>query len=661
MGKSKPYPQKYVKDWEKEVEFRGWLKSVTGDDRRARCTVCSTTLTAKKKDLQDHAKTEKHKKAVVASKCSPKITDKLASASGSDRECTKRAELRTALFVAEHGSNASADHLSDVIASLDPHSNVLKNFKLHRTKCSGIINNVIGPILHEELLNDIGQSYFSLILDESTDISTTQCLGIMVRYFSKKMKKVVTSMYRLIELQATSAEAILEALLRALDTDKLQVSRLVGIGVDGASAMVGRHHSVSSMLKEKVPHLVVVRCICHSLHLAASYASAVLPRHLDYMVRETYSWFSCSAKRQREYARLYSAMNDGSRNPKISKIASTRWLSRGNAVAKIIEQYEELKLTFQLAKDKERCFQADQLWRMYEDKQNLLYLSFMNTQLSALNRINKIFQSSNPDPCAVHRDLHDYICGLLDQAVMPAALHGIRTSLEDLSEISVARHLIPARAIYFGHDFSIVEMGIQQEVVAVVREKCRDFLLQLIVEVQKRLPDNIKLLSQLSALSPEEAMKANSRSIIPIATHRALAGAEPEHVEVQWRALRREDWNSVQDAEQKGIDRESFWSEVGEKKLADGEVKYQNVHQLATSLLTMPISNAEVERLFSQMNCVKTGLRNRMQVDMLESVLRVRSRLHSTNQTCVTYPISAKMLSVFRASVVYDGEWPEGL
>ena len=32
MGKSKSYTQKYVKDWEKEVEFRDWLKPVAGDD-----------------------------------------------------------------------------------------------------------------------------------------------------------------------------------------------------------------------------------------------------------------------------------------------------------------------------------------------------------------------------------------------------------------------------------------------------------------------------------------------------------------------------------------------------------------------------------------------------------------------------------------------------
>ena len=71
---------------------------------------------------------------------------------------------------------------------------------------------------------------------------------------------------------------------------------------------------------------------------------------------------------------------------------------------------------------------------MFEDKQNLLYLSFMIAQLSALNRINKIFQSANPDPCAIHKDLQDYVSSLLDQAVMPAALHGIRENLENLSE-----------------------------------------------------------------------------------------------------------------------------------------------------------------------------------------------------------------------------------
>ena len=91
-------------------------------------------------------------------------------------------------------------------------------------------------------------------------------------------------------------------------------------------------------------------------------------------------------------------MNDDKTNPKIPKVAETTWLSRGAAVGKVLEQYEELKLAFMLAKDGDRCYQADQLFQMYSDEQNHLYWIFTSSQLSALNRINSIFQSTNPDP-----------------------------------------------------------------------------------------------------------------------------------------------------------------------------------------------------------------------------------------------------------------------
>lgn len=45
----------------------------------------------------------------------------------------------------------------------------------------------------------------------------------------------------------------------------------------------------------------------------------------------------------------------------------------------------------------------------------------------------------------------------------------------------------------------------------------------------------------------------------------------------------------------------------------------------AISLLTLPHSNAEIERLFSQMNIVKTKVLNRLQLSMLNSILTIRS------------------------------------
>ena len=127
-----------------------------------------------------------------------KITEVFPNLANSHSASVKKAEIRTALYVAEHGSNASVDHLGAVLSSLDPKSSILKDFKLYRTKCSGIINHVLGPIMHEQLLADMKDSFFSLIIDESTDVSDKQCLGVMVRYFSRSRKRMLTTLYRLI-------------------------------------------------------------------------------------------------------------------------------------------------------------------------------------------------------------------------------------------------------------------------------------------------------------------------------------------------------------------------------------------------------------------------------------------------------------------------------
>lgn len=40
-------------------------------------------------------------------------------------------------------------------------------------------------------------------------------------------------------------------------------------------------------------------------------ANVALPRHIDFLVKETYNWFAHSTLRQNEYKTLYKAINDG--------------------------------------------------------------------------------------------------------------------------------------------------------------------------------------------------------------------------------------------------------------------------------------------------------------------------------------------------------------
>lgn len=94
--------------------------------------------------------------------------------------------------------------------------------------------------------------------------------------------------------------------------------------------------------------------------MAVSAAAAdALPRNIEYIIRETYNWFSHSSLRQAEYKNLYKAINDGHDPLKIVRSCDTRWMSIESAVARILHQWTELKTLFGIAKNKNKCYAAD--------------------------------------------------------------------------------------------------------------------------------------------------------------------------------------------------------------------------------------------------------------------------------------------------------------
>lgn len=85
---------------------------------------------------------------------------------------------------------------------------------------------------------------------------------------------------------------------------------MVGIGTDNANVMIGKNKSVHVALKKEVPELILVKCVCHSLQLAVNQSlDEHLPESLEFIVYETYNWFSKSSNRQFLYKTLYNNLN----------------------------------------------------------------------------------------------------------------------------------------------------------------------------------------------------------------------------------------------------------------------------------------------------------------------------------------------------------------
>lgn len=71
-------------------------------------------------------------------------------------------------------------------------------------------------------------------------------------------------------------------------------------------------------------------------------------------------------------------------------------------------------------------------------------------------------------------------------------------------------------------------------------------------------------------------------------------------------------------------------------------------------MLSIPTSNACIERVFSIMSLTKTKLRSRIQYELLESLLRVNIYFNINDNCCQSFTPSKEMLNKFNSKCMYS-------
>jgi hypothetical protein len=310
------------------------------------------------------------------------------------------------------------------------------------------------------------------------------------------------------------------------------------------------------------------------------------------------------------------------------------------AVSTILDQWEVLQLHFQLASQSERCYTAKQLCEMYGDEQNKLYLLCMRQILKEITRVNILFQSEQVEVLKLTEDLMNMFATLMQFVVIPSVLS--KCSINDMPTFLFRNHLMPTSCVHFGYEFEQCAATLQPALSVIVRERCKDFVVELIAQVQSRLPDNIRVLLMLSNLHPTVATSQQKAGIAPLAIQFRQLAPDLSSLENEWNSLHLVTWpadylrNSVK-----------FWAHVNTIKDAADKQRYGNISRLALALLSLPFSNATVERLFSLMNVVHTKLRNRLQVRSTEAILQIRYGLKRQELSCTSFQPTPYMIQHF--------------
>jgi len=158
----------------------------------------------------------------------------------------------------------------------------------------------------EKLVSRINDARcFSVLADETTDISRKQQITIFARYVDGKDGTLRQDFLQFEPVTKATGEALPEVILNSLKKYGINTEYLRGQGYDGASAMSGIFEGVQAHVQEACPLAYYVHCAFHVFNLAVCDACDVpAVRNCIGTAKAIYAFFNIHKKKQMHYMKF---------------------------------------------------------------------------------------------------------------------------------------------------------------------------------------------------------------------------------------------------------------------------------------------------------------------------------------------------------------------
>nr|CAI5827617.1 unnamed protein product [Callosobruchus analis] len=241
--------------------------------------------------------------------------------------------------------------------------------------------------IRQTLVRKIKKSvYFAVIVDETTDISHTSQMSLIIRYLDLDRKEICEDFLAFIDCDSEILEnqIITEPILSGqhlgdLVTKKLQefgldLNYCVSVFTDGCSVMISNQVGAVQQIQKSAPLAIRSACYNHALNLSLSKSSDVQAiRNCMGTIKEVVSFFTSSAKRNFVLKDIYGVL--------LISLCETRWVARHDAV---------LQFSSNLPKSSTK---AIHLIAALRDCNFVVALFCLADVMSVTSPISKLFQS----------------------------------------------------------------------------------------------------------------------------------------------------------------------------------------------------------------------------------------------------------------------------
>ena len=195
------------------------------------------------------------------------------------------------------------------------------------------IISVCNELILERLVDSINRSrFFSVLADETTDISCQEQLSLCTRYLNDDFA-IEECFLQFVPITDLSGKNLASTIITKLSQFGINVSKMRGQGYDGAAAMSGKLNGAQAHIREIIPTALYVHCAAHSLNLAVSNSCDLPPiRNCMGTIASVYNFFN-APKRQNVLRSTITTILPTTESHRLVQVCATRWVDRHESVS----------------------------------------------------------------------------------------------------------------------------------------------------------------------------------------------------------------------------------------------------------------------------------------------------------------------------------------
>lgn len=643
LKKTQKYRHEYTKEWP-------CLIASSLAPEYVFCTICSKDVTIShggRDDCRRHIATTVHTNNANARDLKKKMASYLNTPN--DEHSVLKAELLFTSFISEHNLPIScSDHAGPLFRKMFPDSKIASKYGSGRTKTTALLK-CISSSTQENIVEKLKSNPFALATDGSNDKNDTKLYPLVVTYFSESDSKIVNMILSILECTDNTGEGIFNVINKEFIKKDIPWQNCVAFASDNAKTMSGHIKGVLSHIKNVQPHVIFQGCVCHLIHLAAKKGCAALQEfNVEEFLLNIYYFLQKSSKRQHTFQLCQDIY--GMKPHKILKYVSTRWLSLYECIQRVLEQWDPLTVYFCEENDKTEHSKYLEIKASMGNPVSKIYLLFLKSVLPIFLSANTFLQQEKPLIHKLHKTVNDLLLGLIVRFIKPSAVddYDCPTSILSL-DCTKRKNQKSDNDLVIGAETRSHLKNIPTEAVEKFYKDVRKFYLTSIEYIKKNLPldDELVKNAAVADVSLRKKMSYSSVEFISEKFPHVLSEEEKAKLDIEFSMYQFENFD---DCDLKNDSADVMWYKISQMSDINGAKKFIALPKLILSLLLVPHSNANSERVFSLVRKNQTDFRPTLGTETLTSLLVEKQKNFNMKTKCYEQKFSNELIKAAKKS-----------